>query len=411
MRDLGHDALVIGGGPIGAAVARDIARAGYRVAVLERDSCVGRPVQCSGLVTDRTLVAAGLDSRNALNTLTGAAIYAPSGACYNIGGDRIHAYVLDRAQFDEQVMVQALEANVELWTGTRALAVEYTFDGVCVRAEQAGITRTFRGRLVIGADGPRSLVADFLGLPPPGETLRARGADVILPRRPATDQVQIFVGERYAPGFFAWAIPLGGSRYRIGWGTHRSGAGADHLAALVADYPEIFAGMQILTQTGGLIPLGPRPQTYGERGMVVGDAAGQAKATSGGGLFTGLTCAAHCAQVAIEALSTGNTTSAQLSAYDRNWRAEIGDELHRATMLREAYRNLIDAELEWGLRLLRVPGIRKLVNRYGDIDYPSWLASSALQAAPILRRLLRDKASQFGLEDQTVSVATQIAGD
>ncbi len=406
-----YDAVVIGGGPVGAATARDIARAGLRVAVLERDARVGRPVQCSGLVTDRTLVAAGLDPRNALNTLTGAAIHAPSGACYTIGGDRIHAYVLDRARFDEQVMAQALEAGVELWTGTRALAVEYTTAGVCVTAEQSGASRTFRGRLVIGADGPRSLAADFLGLPAPSETLRARGADVVLPRRPPTDQVQIFVGERYAPGFFAWAIPLGGSRYRIGWGTHRSGAGRDHLSALVADYPEIFDGMELMSQTGGLIPLGPRPRTYAERGMVVGDAAGQAKATSGGGLFTGMTCAAHCARVAVESLSTGDVSAARLSAYDRNWRADIGDELHRATVLREAYRDLTDTELEWGLRLLRVPGMRKLVNRYGDIDYPSWLATPALQAAPVLRRLLRDKAGRFELAGQEDGVAPQIAGD
>lgn len=411
MMDRGYEAIVIGGGPVGAAVARDIARAGFRVAVLERDSRVGRPVQCSGLVTDRTLTAAGLDPRNALNTLTGAAIHAPSGARYTIGGDRIHAYVLDRARFDEQLMAQALEAGAELWTGTRALAVEYTAGGVRVAAERSGISQTFQGRLVIGADGPRSLVADFLQLPPPNETLRARGADVVLPRRPSTDQVQIFVGERYAPGFFAWAIPLGGSRYRIGWGTHRSGAGIDHLAALVAGYPEIFAGIEILTQTGGLIPLGPRPRTFDKRGMVVGDAAGQAKATSGGGLYTGLTCGAHCARVAVEALSTGDTSAARLSAYDRGWRADIGDELQRATMLREAYRTMTDTELEWGLRLLRVPGMRKLVNRYGDIDYPSWLATPALQAAPVLRRLLRDQAGRFEPQGQEARAAVQIAGD
>lgn len=406
-----YDAIVVGGGPSGAAVARGIASAGFRVAILERDRRVGQPVQCSGLVTDRTLAAAGLDPRMALNTLSGAAIHAPSGARYEIGGDRVHAYVLDRAQFDVKIMSKALEDGGDLQTGTRVTGIEYIPGGVQVTAERDGKPVTFRSRLVIGADGPRSLVADFLGLPPPVEVLRARGADAVLPRRPSINQVQIFVGERYAPGFFAWAIPLGGDRYRIGWGSSRTGRGANHLAALIADFPAIFDGIEILTQTGGLIPLGPRPRTAGDAGMVVGDAAGQAKATSGGGLYTGLTCAAHCARVAIEALSVGDTTEERLSAYDRAWRADIGGELTRATVLRRAYRNLTDAELEWGLRLLRVPGIRRLVNHYGDIDYPSRLAAPALRAAPMLRHLLGDKAGLVELLHPGTGVPARIAGD
>lgn len=408
-----YDAIVIGGGPSGAAVARGIARAGFRVAILERDRRVGHPVQCSGLVTDRTLAAAGLDPRMALNTLTGAAVHAPSGTRYEIGGDRIHAYVLDRAQFDVEVMTQALGAGSDLQTGTRVTAIEHITGGVHVIAERDGKPVTFRSRLVIGADGPRSLVADFLGLPPPAEVLRARGADATLPRRPPIDQVQIFAGERYAPGFFAWAIPLGGDRYRIGWGSSRSGGGINHLSALIADYSEIFDGIEILSQTGGLIPLGPRPRTAGNAGMVVGDAAGQAKATSGGGLYTGLTCAAHCARVAIKALSVGDTTEERLSAYDRAWRADIGRELTRATVLRRAFRNLTDAELEWGLRLLRIPGIRRLVNHYGDIDYPSRLAAPALRAAPMLSHLLGDKAGLVELlhPGTGTGVSARLAGE
>lgn len=406
-----YDAIVVGGGPTGAAVARGIAGAGFRVVILERDRSIGHPVQCSGLVTDRTLAAAGIDPQMALNTLTGAAVHAPSGARYEIGGDRIHAYVLDRARFDVEIMAQALEIGSDLQIGTRVTGIERIPGGVQLTAERDGKSLLFRGRLVIGADGPRSLVADFLGLPPPIELLRARGADAILSRRPPINQVQIFAGERYAPGFFAWVIPLGGDRYRIGWGTSRAGQGNDHLAALTADHPEIFDGIEILTQTGGLIPLGPRPRTAGDAGMVVGDAAGQAKATSGGGLYTGLTCATHCAGVAIEALTHGDTRMEHLSAYDRAWRADIGAELTRATLLRRAYRNLTDTELEWGLRLLRVPGIRQLVNHYGDIDYPSRLAAPALRATPALARLLGDKAGLVELLHPGTRVPVRLAGD
>ncbi|CCF83171.1 hypothetical protein NITHO_1990005 [Nitrolancea hollandica Lb] len=110
-------------------------------------------------------------------------------------------------------------------------------------------------------------------------------------------------------------------------------------------------------------------------------------------------------------MTAGDTTAARLSAYDRAWRTDIGGELTRAAVLRRAYRNLTDPELEWGLRLLRVPGIRRLVNHYGDIDYPSRLAAPALRAAPMLRTLLGDKAGLVELLHPGTGVPARLAGD
>jgi geranylgeranyl reductase family protein len=387
-----YDVVVVGGGPSGAAVARDIAAAGYRVAILERDRDIGQPVQCSGLVTERTLAAAGISPEIAHNQLVGAAIHSPSGARYDIGGDRVHAYVLDRTRFDLGMMIQALELDVDVHANARVVDIDRERDSLRLTVESHRSIHEFSTRLVVGADGPRSIVAQFLELPPPVEVLRARGADVRLPARLAPDQVLIFTGERYAAGFFAWLIPLGRDRYRLGWGTSRAGS-AQTLRNLMDDYPDIFSGMEILSQTGGLIPLGPRPVTSGDRGMVVGDAAGQAKATSGGGLFTALTCARYCARTALDALRSDDFSAEKLSSYDRDWRADIGVELDHATALRSAYRELTDADLDLGLRMLRFRGMRAIVNRYGDIDYPSVLAARALWAAPSLLRLAHGRGN------------------
>ncbi len=238
-----YDVLVVGGGPAGAATAKDVAAAGFSVAILERDADIGQPVQCSGLVTERTLAAAKISPAIAHNALRGATLFAPSGSRYEIGGDRTHAYVMDRSQFDRSIMLQSLEQNVTLHTNTRVVRIWRDENEIRLLAVRNDETMTFGSKLVIGADGPRSMVADFLELPPPAEMLRARGADVRLPNRPATDQVLIFLGDRYAAGFFAWAIPLGDDRYRVGWGTSRPGPGngLDHLAH---DYPDIFEGIR-----------------------------------------------------------------------------------------------------------------------------------------------------------------------
>lgn len=405
-----YDVVVVGGGPSGAAVARDIAATGYRVAILERDRDIGQPVQCSGLVTERTLAAAGISREIAHNQLVGAAIHAPSGARYDIGGDRVHAYVLDRTTFDLGMMIQALELNVDVHASARVVDITRDRDRLRLTVETNGTTSVVSTCLVIGADGPRSIVAQYLELPPPVEVLRARGADVRLPARLAQDQVLIFTGERYAAGFFAWLIPLGGDRYRLGWGTSRPGS-AQTLRNLTDDYPNIFNGMEILSQTGGLIPLGPRPVTSGAGGMVVGDAAGQAKATSGGGLFTALTCARHCAQTALDALRANDFSAEKLSSYDRDWREDIGVELEHATALRSAYRELTDADLDLGLRMLRFRGMRAIVNRYGDIDYPSVLAARALGAAPSLLRLAHGRGNLRSFLGESVASVVSASSD
>jgi flavin-dependent dehydrogenase len=307
-------------------------------------------------------------------------------------------------------MIQALELDVDVHASARVIDIARERDRLRLTVETGETLTTFSTRLVIGADGPRSIVAQFLGLPPPVEVLRARGADVRLPAPLATDQVLIFTGDRYAAGFFAWLIPLGGDRYRLGWGTSRPG-GAATLRNLTNDYASLFRGMEILTQTGGLIPLGPRPVTSGAGGLVVGDAAGQAKATSGGGLFTALTCARHCAQTALDALQADDFSAARLSAYDRDWRADIGVELEHATALRSAYRELSDVDLELGLRVLRFRGMRAIVNRYGDIDYPSVLATRALRAAPSLLRLAHGRGNLRSLLGESVQSVASVSSD
>src|SRR6185437_7019875 len=138
-----YDVVVVGGGPSGAAVARDIAAAGYRVAILERDRDIGQPVQCSGLVTERTLAAAGISPEIAHNKLVGAAIHAPSGARYDIGGDRVHAYVLDRTRFDLGMMVQALELDVDVHASARVVDITRERESLRLTVDTNDATREF----------------------------------------------------------------------------------------------------------------------------------------------------------------------------------------------------------------------------------------------------------------------------
>lgn len=139
---------------------------------------------------------------------------------------------------------------------------------------------------------------------------------------------------------------------------------------------------RILGKHSGIIPLGTLEKTFTEGGMVVGDAAGQVKATSGGGIYPGLVCAGLCAKTATEALGEDNLSEGSLAVYQEAWTRNIGDELKKAMMMHRIFSNMDDRELEDVFGMLSNPDILDTVNRVGDIDYPSRLGWLLLRKEP-----------------------------
>jgi len=119
--------------------------------------------------------------------------------------------------------------------------------------------------------------------------------------------------------------------------------------------------------------------------MLVGDAAGQVKPISGGGLYPGLTAARIAGEVATRALDKMDFSERMLRAYDREWKAELGKGLDRGRMVRRAFVRMNDRDLDKAGRLLDTDDAREVLSR-GDIDHPTEIASDLLRAAPGLMR-------------------------
>ena len=105
------------------------------------------------------------------------------------------------------------------------------------------------------------------------------------------DHVHVFVGQDLAPGWFGWIIPLGEGRVRIGIGCDYSQRPIACFRRLQAAYPDFFEGLKIDRMYGGIIPVVTVARSYDNGVMLVGDAAGQVKPFSGGGIYTGLVAA------------------------------------------------------------------------------------------------------------------------
>jgi digeranylgeranylglycerophospholipid reductase len=388
---LEYDTVVVGAGPIGGYVAGKIAEKKYKVLIFEKNRQIGTPVRCAGLVSPRVFDFLDIQKEEVVqNTLKGAHIHSPSGNILTIGGNRVHAYAIDREKFDNEIIKKTKEKGAQVYLDNNVLSTQKINDHIEITTSKKHEVKT---KLVIGADGPYSIIRDRFILPEPKEFLRGIGAEITNTNLDS-DFVEIFVGEKIAPGFFAWIIPTNdkGTKARIGLCISQNIKESPkfYFQNFLKDKnsSKFFENIKIEKYMGGVIPLGVLKKTYTSNVLVVGDAAAQVKPTSGGGIYTGLISANHCAKVAIDALQENNFSSQFLKKYHKLWYADIGMELFLGMRFRKIYKNLTDNQMDKYIKKFQNPKITEIISEYGDIDYPSKLVTPLLKKTPTLIRLI-----------------------
>jgi len=383
-----YDAIIIGAGPIGCYTAQLVAKQFHQVALIEEHPRVGEPLQCAGLVTKRVFDITKLPQTSlVLNTIKGAIIHAPQGGLLTIGGDKTHALVIDRIGFDQALSQQACDAGTEIFLSSKATAIYKKETSISVDLTQQETKRTLTGSVLIGADGPHSVVRTLFKFPAPKEVLRGIGATVTnISLDPK--YVHIYLGSNIAPGFFAWIIPTNkiGNEARIGLCCNKTALPKQCFNHLLKQ--PLLNNATITNHIGGTIPLGPLKRTVHDHILLVGDAAAQVKPTSGGGIYPGLVCARHCATAVNEALQDSPVNQQLLDSYHATWTKDIGKELSIGMQFRKIYQQLTEEQFDTYLQKFNDDKTRDTINTYGDIDYPSKLAFPLLKNVPSLLKFL-----------------------
>lgn len=373
------DFLVVGAGPAGTTFAAETAERA-RVVVVEEHEEIGLPVQCTGLIAPRVAQMASAEE-TVLSRLRGAYFHFPGGEVLEVRSKETKAVVVDRASFDKICAGRALDAGAELILGERFVSADLS-DGAMVRCKGAHRFHEYRASLIVGADGYKSNVAKCAGLGPPKDQVRGVQMD-LRHRDEEQDMLNVYLGKKVAPGFFAWRIPCG-DMTRVGLcATVRHETPLTYLNPLLVKLG--LDGKERLRVISGLIPIGPPPRTYSAHALIIGDAAGQAKPLSGGGLYTGMVAAKCAAVTALDCLATGDFSGLALSAYQERWKGEIGRELDRGYLIRRSYLRLSDRKLGEVGRILSKGDVPSILAQ-ADIDSPSVMAPQVLKAAPSLVR-------------------------
>lgn len=370
------DALIIGAGPAGSTAAAALAKY-HEVVLLEEHARPGSPVQCAGLVTPRGVPSFASDT--VLGKVRGARIHSPLGHVLTLEAKDTRAQVIDRARFDMALFERAVDSGANAISGSKVVSVVRSEGSVKAVAESGSARREISCSVAVGCDGYRSETRRAAGLAPARHMLTGIQVDLVGAELDP-DFVELYLGEKVAPGFFAWAIPAGDAS-RIGLCTWRAEhAPAVYLKKLLAR-PELAKAKKVSSYSGK-IPVGPGRTARSGRILLAGDAACHAKPLSGGGVYTGIRGAELCAECAHSFLTTGEESA--LGSYDPLWKEAFGKELAKAFRLRKVFVSLNDKKIDKALRIFSEPSLLELVQERGDIDYPASLTTQVLKLAPKL---------------------------
>lgn len=143
------------------------------------------------------------------------------------------------------------------------------------------------------------------------------------------------------------------------------------------------------------IPLGTLPQTYGDRVLIIGDAAGQVKPSTGGGIYFGRLGAQMAAKVLSQALRSDDLRALRLSPYQKEWRTKIGREMSIGCRARQLYGKLGDQWIEQIFGIIDSNGIAESLLESPDFSF-DWHSKLILAA---LGRSLFDKLLHLPREE------------
>jgi digeranylgeranylglycerophospholipid reductase len=360
-----YDVAVIGGGPVGSQAAYRIADAGHSVIVIEKKSRTGEPVCCTGIISYECANKYNLNDGLVTRRLNGARLIAPSGRILTIWRRQTQACVLKRSALDMHMVMRAKEAGAQYLMGYRASDIEITRDFVRIVIGEKNDQTTIIARCLIVANGSEAKLIDGLGLQRNNDLATGVQAEV---ETKNVDEVEVYLGRRIAPGFFAWLVPTSNETGLAGLLSRQNAR--DYLREMLismADRGKIKSSKVEISSRP--IPLQSLRKTFMRRAVIIGSSAGQVKPLTGGGIYYGMLCADIAADILHPALVKDDLSAGNLASYDREWRKQLGEEIKTSRRGRKLFERLNDGQINKVFEIAEASGIVKSLLEMEDVSF------------------------------------------
>ena len=360
-----YDVVVVGGGPIGSHVACKMAGMGYAVLVLEKKEKLGGRVICAGIIGRECFSYFDISDSVVLRQANSAKIFSPSGKIIKLWRKENQAYIIDRAAFDSSMLNNARAAGAEYIFNSKVIDIQVKDDRVVVETVSNGSKLSYEARVAVIAAGFGSKLVEKVGLGKIGDFVIGAQAEV---EAKDVDEVEVYTGQQVAPGFFAWLVPTSYQKALVGLLSRRSPR--EHLAKLLSSLKaegRIDYGDAVIGCRG--ISIETPPKTYSRRLIAVGDAAGQVKPTTGGGIYFGLLSAEIAACNLQRALDKDDLSARSLAGYQRQWKKKLGQELRMCYWARKLYEKMSDQQIDRIFDITIARGIDRALLEADDLSF------------------------------------------
>lgn len=374
-----HDVCIIGGSIAGNYLAYLLAPLELTICVIEEHSDIGKPFQCAGIISQKLGDLIALPDNIILNRVDVAKIVAPSGKFIRLSGQE-KPYIVDRVALDRLFYEKIKQkSNITYYLGEKYHEFEYITNNGEKVIQITTSKRRIHCKLLVGCDGPLSAVAHQLGADHTNiyaTQIRAKGNfenEAVMYFHPNWKEL------------FGWIVPEGRQVFRIGMGA------ANNLSQNFKNFLDKLKikNNQIIDRQGGLIPFGSMKKVAYDNILLLGDAACQVKATTGGGIVMLLTAAKYAAVSVKRSFYAQNYSESFLKEnYEIPCKNEINRSLKTHLVIRKIFECFTSEDFETFFQIVKTSNVENIISLYGDMDFPLSLFLQLLKNSMVFKFLL-----------------------
>ena len=345
-----YDVVIAGGSISGLLTAREVAKKGYSVLVLEEGFEVGTPDHCGGLVSKIALNDLEINPSEKIYdcAINNASIFSPSGKMLEINSKNQQIISIDRRQLDKQAAYQAQKYGAKIIVNSSYK--EKTKEGVSTSIGDIDC------KILVDCRGIGALVNDNRN----GILLSAQYevyADWIVSGR-----VEVYFDQIKYPGFFAWIIPSGNGIGKVGV------AGKDiNTSKTIEEFLKQKGKYSTIRKIFSPIWInGPIKNFVSKDIVIVGDAAGQSKPTTAGGIYSCGMGGIMAGNAIAKYLETNDNS--QLVQYQESWYSKFGKEFEKQQLARKVLQKIDNKTVDKIFDMI-TPEILSEISRKDDFDF------------------------------------------
>ncbi len=377
------DVIIIGGGPSGLLAADVLSQHGTEVAVLEQCGEIGKDVVCSGVLSKEAFRRYNLPKNSIVGDLKEVELNSPYGLKINYVHPNVDVVVVDRHIFDKELGNNATGNGAKIFTNSRVMSIYDDPEFVQANFKNGAGLKSLKSKIIVIATGISFNLQMANKLGRPKKIIKGIQTEV---RAENNEKLRVFWGSQYSEGFFGWSIPLKDGTTRVGVMTEGNAMeGLNNLLTEIGPYTNLCSDNGVIKRKG--IAFGCINKSYTDRIIVIGEAAGLVKTTTGGGIFYGLLSAEIASETILHAAGKNNFQSETLSRYETKWKKAIGNEIKFGEYFHNIYSSLDDKFVEELFEASKKDNLLDHIAQNGKFDWHLNTISKILKS-PNLRRVL-----------------------